>query len=73
MREDIALLKRMATVNLSMGDVVIGMLGRQDLGRLDAEDLRLIGRNLVQLGADILMRADALDNIVEADVPPGKV
>jgi len=66
---DLALLRRMATVNISMGDVIRQMLDRMEDGVLPAADLRSVGRELALLGADMVRRADELDRtgVVDSD------
>ncbi|HEX3779397.1 MAG TPA: hypothetical protein VHX38_06995 [Pseudonocardiaceae bacterium] len=58
---DRALLKRLATVNLGLGEVVLRMLAREQDGELDPEDLRAVGEPLRQLGIDMLARAGEID------------
>jgi len=69
---DLALLRRMATVNISMGDVIRQMLDRMEDGVLPAADLRSVGRELALLGADMVRRADELDRtgVVDSELSP---
>jgi hypothetical protein len=59
---DRALLNRLATINISVGDVIRSMLDHMDDGQLRAADLRSIGQELALLGAGIVRRADELDH-----------
>jgi hypothetical protein len=59
--KDRALLNRLATLNIAMGEVVLRMVSRQDGGELDVVDLRMVGSELSQLGQDMLTRAAELD------------
>jgi hypothetical protein len=59
---DRALLKRLATVNLGLGEVVLRMLAREHNGELDQEDLRAVGEPPHQLGADMIIRANEIDH-----------
>ena len=69
---DRALLRRMATVNISMGDVIRQMLDRMEDGVLPAADLRSVGRELALLGADMVRRADKQDHtrVIDSDDVP---
>jgi hypothetical protein len=68
---DRALLNRLATVNISVGEVVRSMLDHMQDGRLQAADLRSVGRQLALLGSDMERRADELDRVrvIDSDDP----
>jgi hypothetical protein len=66
---DVALLRRLATISTSSGEVVRLMLSHAEDGRLRAGDLRSVGRELEQLGSDMQRRADELDRkrVIDSD------
>jgi hypothetical protein len=58
-----ALLRRMATVNIAMGEIIRQMLNHAEDGHLRSGDLRSIGQDLASLGADMVRRADEMDRV----------
>lgn len=65
-RRDRELLARLSVVNQNLGAAVQRMLDRQEDGELHPDDLRRIGEQLGQLGADMVSRARELDKTVES-------
>lgn len=60
---DRELLARLARVNRHLGAVVVELMTRQDGGELPADGVRDLGRRLGALAADLLIRADELDEL----------
>jgi len=58
---DRELLAKVGRVNQHIGNVIVEMLTEQDGGELPADGVRDLGRNLAELGADLLARAAELD------------
>lgn len=65
-RNDRELLARMMTVNKKMGEVILGMLGNADGGRLRSADVRSVGRELALLGADMMRYTTEMVGIIES-------
>lgn len=61
------LVKRLATVNAALGELVIRLLDNLDDGLLRAADLRPVGQAMASLGAAIVHRADELDQATVID------
>jgi hypothetical protein len=63
--EDARLLRRLADVGKAMGPVVLLLLEhwRNDMdgGLPPADDLRRVGKDFVELGGDLIARADEVD------------
>lgn len=66
---DRELLARAASVNRSLGAVVVELVHRQDGGELPADGLREVGQALYTLSRDMLARAAELDaRIIDTNV-----
>lgn len=66
------LLSRMMTINNAMGDITLTMLQHSESGELRSADLRVVGRQLALLGADMVRYANESDRSVDApQVPSG--
>lgn len=66
--------RTLGVVNNNMGEVGLCLIALQSDGRLNADSLRALGirlmsltRELSELAADMLTRADELDRTVDAD------
>jgi hypothetical protein len=69
-RADRELLRRMATVNRHLGDVLLAMQENLIDGQLNPDDLLAIGLGFVALGADMVRRADELTAATEPGQTP---
>jgi len=66
--EDRVLLARLSKINQSLGQVVLELCDYQDGGELPSAGLRTLGEQLMDLGMDMISRAEELDRpVIDAD------
>lgn len=66
LRQDRELLARLSAANQAIAPVVLYLLGNLDEGRLSAEDLDRLGRQLRNLGEDLIARARDISGEIDA-------
>ncbi|HWC81871.1 MAG TPA: hypothetical protein VG756_18125 [Pseudonocardiaceae bacterium] len=65
-RADRELLARLSAANQSIAPLVLHLLGNLDEGELRADDLDRLGRQLRELGEDLIARAKELRPSIES-------
>lgn len=66
LRQDRELLARLSAANQAIAPLVLCLLGNLDEGRLSAVDLDRLGRQLRDLGDDLIARARQLNGEIDA-------
>jgi hypothetical protein len=66
-RRDRELLARLTKVNINLGHVLVEVMHEQDGGELPADGLRTLGQRLMDIGGDMITRADELDAVIDAE------